>query len=78
MRFASRFTVDRHGLTPSRWQIGEGMECGLWWLYTLFVIARRERKWPTRQSIVSPITRSGLSLRSLEHSGSPRDFSPRD
>ncbi|MFL2913077.1 MAG: hypothetical protein ACJZ64_00385 [Opitutales bacterium] len=32
----------------------------------------------TRQSIVSRGTQTGLSLRSLAHSGSPRAFSPRD
>ena len=46
-------------------------------IHTL-VIARRERKRPTRQSIVSRKTQKGNSLRSLAHSGSPRAFSPRD
>ena len=46
--------------------------------HTHFVIARRERKRETRQSIVSRKTQKGNSLRSLAHSGSPRAFSPRD
>ena len=74
--FAYWFTVDRHGLSAlamTRW--GRRMRSDD---NTHFVIARRERKRTTRQSIVSRGTRTGLSLRLLVHSGSPRAFSPRD
>ena len=39
-----------------------------------FVIARRERERGTWQSIVSRRTRSGLSVRLLTASGSPRAY----
>jgi len=69
--------VDRHGLRPrddKMWGNGS-VRFGY---NTIFVIARKERKWLTRQSIVSQGRRTGLSICLLVHSGSPRAFSPRD
>ena len=53
--FAYWFTVDRHGLRPRDYKVGEGCPRDD---NTLFVIARRPSKRPTRQSIVSRATRS--------------------
>jgi hypothetical protein len=61
VRIAYWLTVDRHGLRPRDDN-------------THFVIARRERERGTRQSIVSKGERTGLSLRLLAHSGSPRAY----
>ena len=69
--------MDRHGLRPRDdrvWGHG-GVRFGY---ITIIVIARRERSEGGGNPPCLRVTRTGLSLRLLVHTGSPRAFCPRD